>query len=107
MNPFSALNESFCSVLSTPPVLRERLTERELDFLNLPLSSLRHRVNRDRLSMTTDELLSIPHDGSMPVTHTSAFLQGARSSSLLCLCLLYDVTMFDVVRRQFNVNLRL
>ncbi|XP_018523331.1 lung adenoma susceptibility protein 2 [Lates calcarifer] len=26
--------------------------------------------------MTTDELLSIPYDGSMPVTHTSAFIQG-------------------------------
>lgn len=57
-------------------VLRERLTERELDFLNLPVSSLHHSCNRDRLSMTTDELLSIPHDGSMPVTHTSAFVQG-------------------------------
>lgn len=59
-----------------PTVLRERLTDRELDFLNLPVSSLHHRSNRDRLSMTTDELLSIPHDGSMPVTHTSAFIQG-------------------------------
>lgn len=26
--------------------------------------------------MTTDELLAIPHDGSMPVTHTSAFIRG-------------------------------
>uniref|UniRef100_A0A8C3AWG2 Uncharacterized protein n=1 Tax=Cyclopterus lumpus TaxID=8103 RepID=A0A8C3AWG2_CYCLU len=57
-------------------VLKERLTDRELDFLNLPVSSLHHRSNRDRLSMTTDELLSIPYDGSMPVTHTSAFIQG-------------------------------
>uniref|UniRef100_A0A667Z1U0 Uncharacterized protein n=1 Tax=Myripristis murdjan TaxID=586833 RepID=A0A667Z1U0_9TELE len=57
-------------------VLRERLTDRELDFLTLPVSSLRHRGNRDRLSMTTEELLSIPCDGSMPVTHTSAFLRG-------------------------------
>uniref|UniRef100_A0A8C4EM51 Uncharacterized protein n=1 Tax=Dicentrarchus labrax TaxID=13489 RepID=A0A8C4EM51_DICLA len=54
--------------------LRERLTDRELDFLNLPVSSLHHIGNRDRLSMTTDELLSIPYDGSMPVTHTSAFI---------------------------------
>ncbi|XP_075885300.1 lung adenoma susceptibility protein 2 [Nelusetta ayraudi] len=69
------------STLRNKDVLRERLTERELDFLNLPLSSLRHRVNRDRLSMTTDELLSIPHDGSMPVTHTSAFLQGLLKQS--------------------------
>ncbi|KAM4532344.1 lung adenoma susceptibility protein 2 [Fundulus diaphanus] len=62
-------------------VLRERLTDRELDFLNLPVSSLRHRLNRDRLSMTTDELLTIPYDGSMPVTHTSAFIQGVLSRS--------------------------
>lgn len=62
-------------------VLRERLTDQELDFLNLPVSSLRHRSNRDRLSMTTDELLSIPNDGSMPVTHTSAFIQGLLSRS--------------------------
>lgn len=57
-------------------VLRERLTERELDFLNLPVSPLHHRVNWDRHSMTTDELLSVPFDGSMPVTHTTAFIQG-------------------------------
>lgn len=65
--------------LFLPIVLRERLTDRELDFLNLPVSSLHHSVNQDRLSMTTDELLSIPHDGSMPVTHTSAFLQGLQT----------------------------
>ncbi|KAG7499410.1 hypothetical protein JOB18_036999 [Solea senegalensis] len=69
------------STLRNKDVLRESLTERELDFLNLPVSSLRHRVNRDRLSMTTDELLSIPYDGSLPVTHTSAFLQGLVSQS--------------------------
>uniref|UniRef100_A0A1A8MK44 Chromosome 18 open reading frame 54 n=1 Tax=Nothobranchius pienaari TaxID=704102 RepID=A0A1A8MK44_9TELE len=62
-------------------VLRERLTDRELDFLNLPVSSLHHRSNRDRYSMTTNELLSIPYDGSMPVTHTSAFVQGLPSWS--------------------------
>uniref|UniRef100_A0A1A7YX00 Chromosome 18 open reading frame 54 n=1 Tax=Iconisemion striatum TaxID=60296 RepID=A0A1A7YX00_9TELE len=62
-------------------VLRERLTDRELDFLNLPVSSLHHRSNRDRFSMTTNELLSIPYDGSMPVTHTSAFVQGLLSRS--------------------------
>ncbi|XP_044190337.1 lung adenoma susceptibility protein 2 isoform X1 [Thunnus albacares] len=69
------------STLRNKDVLRERLTDRELDFLNLPVSSLRHRGNRDRLSMTTDELLSIPFDGSMPVTHTSAFIQGLLSQS--------------------------
>ncbi|XP_034752867.1 lung adenoma susceptibility protein 2 [Etheostoma cragini] len=68
------------STLRNKDVLRERLTERELDFLNLPVSSLHHRGNRDRLSMTTDELLSIPYDGSMPVTHTSAFIHGLNSA---------------------------
>ncbi|KAK2818805.1 hypothetical protein Q5P01_024366 [Channa striata] len=67
--------------LRNKDVLRESLTDRELDFLNLPVSSLCHRDNRDRLSMTTDELLSIPWDGSMPVTHTSAFIQGLMSQS--------------------------
>uniref|UniRef100_A0A096M8L6 Lung adenoma susceptibility protein 2 n=1 Tax=Poecilia formosa TaxID=48698 RepID=A0A096M8L6_POEFO len=57
-------------------VLRERLTDWELDFLSLPVSSLHHRQNRDRVSMTTEELLSIPCDGSLPVTHTSAFIRG-------------------------------
>ncbi|XP_026194742.1 lung adenoma susceptibility protein 2 isoform X2 [Anabas testudineus] len=69
------------SALRNRDVLRESLTDRELDFLNLPVSSLCHRDNRDRLSMTTDELLSIPFDGSMPVTHTSAFIQGLTSHS--------------------------
>ncbi|KAM9323695.1 lung adenoma susceptibility protein 2 [Pholidichthys leucotaenia] len=68
-------------ILRNKDVLRERLTDRELNFLNLPVSSLRHRINRDRFSMTTDELLSIPYDGSMPVTHTSAFIQDLLSHS--------------------------
>lgn len=68
---------------STPrrqDVLKERLTAAELDFLNLPVSSLHHRSNRDRYSMTTDELLAIPLDGSMPVTHVSAFIEGLSRS---------------------------
>ncbi|XP_060928166.1 lung adenoma susceptibility protein 2 [Limanda limanda] len=69
------------STLRNKDVLRESLTERELDFLSLPVSSLHHGANRDRLSMTTDELLSIPNDGTMPVTHTSAFIQGLVSQS--------------------------
>ncbi|XP_029299938.1 lung adenoma susceptibility protein 2 isoform X2 [Cottoperca gobio] len=72
---------SMPSTLRNKEVLRERLTDRELDFLNLPVSSLHHHGNRDRLSMTTDELLSIPYDGSMPITHTSAFIQGLLSQS--------------------------
>uniref|UniRef100_A0A3Q2Y802 Uncharacterized protein n=1 Tax=Hippocampus comes TaxID=109280 RepID=A0A3Q2Y802_HIPCM len=70
------------SPLSTPrrPPMSSPLTDREVDFLTLPVSSLRHRDNRDRLSMTTDELLSIPRDGSMPVTHTTAFIQGFQNT---------------------------
>ncbi|XP_070845062.1 lung adenoma susceptibility protein 2 isoform X2 [Chaetodon trifascialis] len=67
--------------LRNKDVLRECLTERELDFLTLPISSLHHRGNQDRLSMTTDELLSTPFDGSMPVTHTSSLIQGLLSQS--------------------------
>ncbi|KAI3362071.1 hypothetical protein L3Q82_012209 [Scortum barcoo] len=75
LSPPSTPSRPRVSTLRNRDVLRERLTDRELDFLNLPVSSLHHRSNRDRLSMTTDELLSIPYDGSMPVTHTSAFIQ--------------------------------
>lgn len=64
-------------------VLRERLSERELEFLSLPVSSLRHRSNRDRVSMTTDELLDLPNDGSMPITHTTAFIHGHLPKSRL------------------------
>ncbi|KAM8827574.1 lung adenoma susceptibility protein 2 isoform 3-T3 [Spinachia spinachia] len=80
-SPLHTGSRARVSMLRNRDVLRERLTDRELDFLNLPVSSLHHRGNRDRLSMTTDELLSIPHDGSMPVTHTSAFIQGLLSQS--------------------------
>ncbi|XP_064833361.1 lung adenoma susceptibility protein 2 isoform X2 [Oncorhynchus masou masou] len=55
------------------PVLRERLTDRELDFLNLPVGS-GHRGTSDCISLTTDDLLVLPCDGSLPVTRTSAFL---------------------------------
>nr|XP_046161203.1 lung adenoma susceptibility protein 2 [Oncorhynchus gorbuscha] len=54
-------------------VLRERLTDRELDFLNLPVGS-GHRGTSDCISLTTDDLLVLPCDGSLPVTRTSAFL---------------------------------
>ncbi|XP_019961867.2 lung adenoma susceptibility protein 2 isoform X1 [Paralichthys olivaceus] len=80
-SPLSTASRPRVSTLRNKDVLRESLTERELDFLNLPVSSLHHGANRDRLSMTTDELLSIPNDGSMPVTHTSAFIQGLLSQS--------------------------
>ncbi|XP_072517947.1 lung adenoma susceptibility protein 2 [Salminus brasiliensis] len=53
-------------------VLKESLTEKELDFLKLPVGP-KHR-DSDRLSMTTDDLLLLPSDGSLPVTRTSAFL---------------------------------
>ncbi|XP_037609320.1 lung adenoma susceptibility protein 2 isoform X2 [Sebastes umbrosus] len=80
-SPPSTQSRPRVSTLRNKDVLRERLTDRELDYLNLPVSSLHHRANRDRLSMTTDEMLSIPFDGSMPVTHTSAFIQGLLSQS--------------------------
>uniref|UniRef100_A0A4W5QW32 Lung adenoma susceptibility protein 2 n=1 Tax=Hucho hucho TaxID=62062 RepID=A0A4W5QW32_9TELE len=54
-------------------VLRERLTDRELDFLILPVGS-GHRGASDCISLTTDDLLVLPCDGSLPVTRTSAFL---------------------------------
>ncbi|XP_062867894.1 lung adenoma susceptibility protein 2 isoform X2 [Trichomycterus rosablanca] len=53
-------------------VLKESLTDRELDFLKLPVAS-KHR-DSDHVSVTTDDLLLLPVDGSLPVTHTSAFL---------------------------------
>ncbi|XP_071323104.1 lung adenoma susceptibility protein 2 isoform X2 [Trachinotus anak] len=80
--PPSTPSRSRVNPLRNRDVLMESLTERELDFLDLPVSSLHHAANRDRLSMTTDELLSMPYDGSMPVTHTSAFLQGLLSHSV-------------------------
>ncbi|XP_066501916.1 lung adenoma susceptibility protein 2 [Hoplias malabaricus] len=53
-------------------VLKERLTQRELDFLKLPVGSKRR--DSDHLSVTTDDLLLLPSDGTLPVTRTSAFL---------------------------------
>lgn len=79
--PPSFPRENTLSTLRNKDVLRERLSERELDFLSLPVSSLRHRGNRDRISMTTDELLNLPDDGSMPITHTTAFIHSLLSKS--------------------------
>ncbi|XP_026110095.1 lung adenoma susceptibility protein 2-like isoform X4 [Carassius auratus] len=56
-------------------VLKTSLTDEELVFLNIPV---RNR-DSDRLSMTTDDLLVLPNDGSLPVTRTSALL--SRSGS--------------------------
>ncbi|XP_034047856.1 lung adenoma susceptibility protein 2 isoform X2 [Thalassophryne amazonica] len=83
VDPLSTVATPTESVLRNKDVLRECLTDSELNFMDLPVSLLHYRGNQDRLSMTTDELLSIPNDGSMPITHTSAFLQGllAQSSS--------------------------
>ncbi|XP_008301776.1 lung adenoma susceptibility protein 2 [Stegastes partitus] len=61
-------------MLRNKDVLRERLTDQELDFLNLPVSSLRHRSNRDRVSMTTDELLSILISADLSPTNTDELL---------------------------------
>ncbi|XP_062411027.1 lung adenoma susceptibility protein 2 [Sardina pilchardus] len=53
-------------------VLTESLTDRELKFLRLPVGA--RRQGPDRLSLSTDDLLVLPCDGSLPVTRTSAFL---------------------------------
>uniref|UniRef100_W5M6S3 Chromosome 18 open reading frame 54 n=1 Tax=Lepisosteus oculatus TaxID=7918 RepID=W5M6S3_LEPOC len=65
-------------VLSRPrfrnkDVLKEKLSEKELDFLDLPIDSRRTR-DPDLLSLTTDDLLVLPPDGSLPITRTSVFL---------------------------------
>ncbi|XP_035245630.1 lung adenoma susceptibility protein 2 isoform X1 [Anguilla anguilla] len=72
-------------------VLKEKLTDGELDFLNLPVGT--QQRDPDSLSLTTDDLLILPTDGSMPVTRTSAYLtqrvarpwgDSANSRSLKC-----------------------
>ncbi|KAJ8007388.1 hypothetical protein DPEC_G00116990 [Dallia pectoralis] len=63
-------------------VLRESLTDRELDFLNLPVGSS-CRGQQDRLSLTTDDMLMLPCDGSLPVTRTSALLTQSGSYPFL------------------------
>ncbi|MCJ8741111.1 hypothetical protein PDJAM_G00066960 [Pangasius djambal] len=61
-------------------VLKESLTDQELDFLKLPTASKRRES--DHISMTTDDLLLLPVDGSLPVTRTSAFLSRLERSRL-------------------------
>lgn len=61
-------------------MLRESLTDQELYFLKLPTASKRRES--DHISMTTDDLLLLPVDGSLPVTRTSAFLSRLESSRL-------------------------
>lgn len=53
-------------------VLKEMLTDGELDYLSLPVG--RQQRDPDSLSLTTDDLVVLPPDGSMPVTRTSAYL---------------------------------
>ncbi|XP_056113726.1 lung adenoma susceptibility protein 2 [Rhinichthys klamathensis goyatoka] len=57
-------------------VLKTSLTDGELDFLNIPV----RKRDSDRLSVTTDDLLALPNDGSLPVTRTSALLSRSGSS---------------------------
>ncbi|XP_017347665.1 lung adenoma susceptibility protein 2 isoform X2 [Ictalurus punctatus] len=61
-------------------LLKESLTDQELDILNLPTASKRRES--DHISMTTDDLLLLPVDGSLPVTRTSAFLSQLEGSRL-------------------------
>lgn len=60
------------STIRNKDVLHEQLTDRELDFLTLPVG-VQHRET-DCLSVTTNDLLVLPSDGSLPITRTSAFL---------------------------------
>ncbi|XP_063066658.1 lung adenoma susceptibility protein 2 isoform X2 [Engraulis encrasicolus] len=53
-------------------VLKESLSDKELNFLHLPVGT--QRRNPDRLSLSTDDLLVLPCDGSLPITRTSALL---------------------------------
>uniref|UniRef100_A0A671RSU4 Lung adenoma susceptibility protein 2 homolog n=1 Tax=Sinocyclocheilus anshuiensis TaxID=1608454 RepID=A0A671RSU4_9TELE len=62
----------------TCAVLKTSLMDEELIFLNIPV---RNR-DSDRLSMTTDDLLALPNDGSLPVTRTSALLSRSGSFPL-------------------------
>ncbi|CAM4663495.1 unnamed protein product [Leuciscus chuanchicus] len=57
-------------------VLKTSLTDGELNFLNIPV----RKRDSDRLSVTTDDLLALPNDGSLPVTRTSALLSRSGSS---------------------------
>ncbi|XP_050948863.1 lung adenoma susceptibility protein 2 isoform X2 [Labeo rohita] len=59
-------------------VLKTSLTDGELNFLNIPV----RKRDSDRLSMTTDDLLALPNDGSLPVTRTSALLSRSGSFPL-------------------------
>ncbi|XP_077077460.1 lung adenoma susceptibility protein 2 [Siphateles boraxobius] len=57
-------------------VLKTSLTDGELNFLNIPV----RKRDSERLSVTTDDLLALPNDGSLPVTRTSALLSRSGSS---------------------------
>ncbi|CAL8318152.1 unnamed protein product [Lota lota] len=64
-------------------VLKELLTDTELCFLSLPaITSLRCHADGDEVALTTEELLAIPSDGSLPVTKTTAYLTDLRHRSL-------------------------
>ncbi|XP_076842484.1 lung adenoma susceptibility protein 2 [Brachyhypopomus gauderio] len=63
-------------------VLKESLTDGELDLLHLPAGPL-HRAS-DHHSITTDDLLLLPCDGSLPVTRTSAALSRSGGHLLGC-----------------------
>lgn len=64
--------------VSSCAVLKTSLTEGELNFLTIPVQ----KRDSDRLSMTTDDLLALPIDGSLPVTRTSALLSQSGISAL-------------------------
>lgn len=59
-------------IFSVSLVLKESLTDGELNYLSLPVGP--RGQTSDRLSLSTDDLVVLPCDGSLPVTRTSAFL---------------------------------
>ena len=74
----------FCVFCVAVAVLQDQLTDKELDFLTLPVRV--RRQDTDRLSVTTDDLLVLPCNGSLPITRTSAFLsQSGGQSGSYCL----------------------
>ncbi|KAG2465523.1 LAS2 protein, partial [Polypterus senegalus] len=74
-------------------VLKGSLSNKELSMLDLPVGQPFPR-NSDLVSLTTDDLLALPPDGSLPVTRTSAAL--SRSDRLRSL----DFSSFSTTYRK-------
>ena len=90
----------------SPVVLTELLTESELYSLSLPATtSLRCRADEDEVDLTTEELLAIPSDGSLPVTKTTAYLTGGALTLLSHLTSYpYFVTKYDAISYMYYLK---